>query len=254
MITSLRNRRLARLTALAVGLGAISVGPAWGRGEIIDLPAFMDELAERGNPHLFAIRPPDVFTHNVGLLQLQVTNLGMIGNFFIDAFSAGWRQGEYLYAAGLWVGAKRSDGVPHVTTAVYELEFLPEPGPEWTIYPAFEGIANGKPGRDSRRGPQDQVGEGVGDIRTSGANDDWRGGADLAIDEDFLNGFDDDGDGLVDEDFAAIGQQMFSCQYTDMSEAAQLNQPDHESLGLRVQQRSFAWATTGAKRVRWVRL
>ena len=55
----------------------------------------------------------------------------------------------------------------------------------------------------------------------SGANDDYNGGSDLAIDEDFLNGFDDDDDGLIDEDFAAVGQQMFSCQYWDISEFTQ---------------------------------
>ena len=38
---------------------------------------------------------------------------------------------------------------------------------------------------------------------------------DVPIDEDRLDGVDNDGDGRVDEDFAAIGQQMFSCMYKD---------------------------------------
>ena len=38
--------------------------------------------------------PPYLFTHNVGLLTLQVTNVGIIGNPFIDDFRAGvaWRR------------------------------------------------------------------------------------------------------------------------------------------------------------------
>ena len=31
------------------------------------------------------------------------------------------------------------------------------------------------------------------------------------VDEDFLDGRDNDGDGKIDEDYAAYGQQMFSC-------------------------------------------
>ncbi len=240
-----RGVRALRLGVLGTLSGAVIASGALAKGELTDLPALMDELADRGPAPLFAIRPPNVFTHNVGLLQLQITNVGMIGNFFIDAFSAGWRGGEYLYAAGLWVGAKRSDGIPHVTTAVYDLEFLPPAEPEWTVYEAFEGISGGnRIGFSS--GPQDFIGEDIGDIRTSGANDDWNGGVDLSIDEDFLNGFDDDGDGFIDEDFEAIGQQMFSCQYWDLSEFTQESEPDHVPLDLLVQQRSFAWATTGA--------
>jgi hypothetical protein len=214
--------------------------------DVPDLQAFTSDYAssQGGAAPLFAIRPPNIFTHNVGLLQLQITNIGMIGNFFINNFSAGWRGGEYLFAAGLWVGAKRGDGIPHVTTAVYDLEFLPPPDPEWTVYEAFEGIQGGnRLGFSS--GPQDEVGPGVGDIVTSGANDDWNGGADGRIDEDFLNGLDDDGDGQVDEDFEAIAQQMFSTQYWDISEFTQESEPDHVPLDLLVRQRSFAWATAG---------
>jgi len=249
-IAKARRRPVTALgLAVLAALGAMP-GAAWARGDVLDLPAFMDEYAEtHGGPApLFAIRPPNVFTHNVGLLQLQITNIGMIGNFFIDAYSAGWRGGEYLYAAGLWVGAKRSDNQPHVTTAVYTLEFLPPTEPEWTVYETFEGAANGnRLGFSS--GPQETFpgsGQPVGDLTTSGANDDWNGGDDMQIDEDFLNGLDDDEDGAVDEDFEAIGQQMFSCQYIDTSPFTQEQEPDHVPLELLVQQRSFAWATTGA--------
>lgn len=41
-----------------------------------------------------AIRNPYIFTHRAGLLSLQITNLGVIGNPFINDLSAGWRGGE----------------------------------------------------------------------------------------------------------------------------------------------------------------
>jgi len=34
--------------------------------------------------NLYAYREPYIFTHNVGLLTLQITNVGIIGNPFID--------------------------------------------------------------------------------------------------------------------------------------------------------------------------
>jgi hypothetical protein len=252
MIANLPSTASRRASVALVALLAGSMAPSgsWAKGDILDLPQAMDEYAAtHGGPApLFAIRPPNVFTHNVGLLQMQITNIGMIGNFFIDAFSAGWRGGEYLFAAGLWVGAKRSDNQPHVTTAVYDLEFLPPTDPEWTVYESFEGAFGGNRLGFSA-GPQEtfrMAGEPIGDITTSGANDDWNGGDDVQIDEDFLNGLDDDGDGAVDEDFEAVAQQMFSCQYIDTSPFTQESEPDHTPLNLLVQQRSFAWATTGA--------
>jgi hypothetical protein len=135
--------------------------------------------------------------------------------------------------------------VPRVSTAVYDLELLPPTDPEWTVYEAFEGVQNGNRLGFSA-GPQDFKDECVGDITTSGANDDWNSGVDDSVDEDFLNGLDDDGDNQIDEDYEAIGQQMFSCQYWDVSQFAQESNPDHEPLGILIQQRSFAWATSGA--------
>jgi len=36
---------------------------------------------------------------------------------------------DYLYAAGLWIGALDASGIPHVTTATYEREFSPDFAP-----------------------------------------------------------------------------------------------------------------------------
>src|SRR5439155_25786163 len=69
------------------------------------------------------------FVHNVGRLQLQITNFGQTGNQSnasrTTVPSAEWPAGsgnDYLYAAGRWVGALDASGIPHVTTATYERE------------------------------------------------------------------------------------------------------------------------------------
>ena len=174
---------------------------------------------------VYCLRPPNVYTHDVGRVTLQVTNLGFFGNPFIEALSFGWEGGEYLYVAGLWIGALDEDNVPHVSTAAYQTEFRPGLGPIDHIYRSYEGIPNGK-----------RLGQ------TSNGDDDGDG----KVDEDFQNGADDDRDGKIDEDFAAIGQQMFSCQYRDDTPESKTADNEHVPWGLYVQQRSFGWAVTGS--------
>jgi hypothetical protein len=175
---------------------------------------------------LYAIAPPNIFYHNVGLLELMITNIGIIGNpNFVDSYGAGWRGGEYLYAASLWVGAIAPDNLPYVTTGAYETEFRPSLDPVDTIYPAYEGITRGNRPGFSTRPDDDNDGE---------------------IDEDPLNGKDDDGDGLIDEDYSAISQQMFSCEYWDYTQEAINTYPEHRPLNLRVHQESYAWSTEGS--------
>ncbi len=174
---------------------------------------------------LYALRSPNIYTHNVGRLSLQVTNIGLLGNPFVDQLSAGWRGGEYLYSAGLWIGAKGSTDEPRVSAAT-SYEFRPKLDAEWTIYESFEGYRGGNR---------------IGLIQPENADDDRDG----LVDEDFQNGLDDDGDGLVDEDFSAIGQQMFSCMYRDDTPEAVRQISDHVPLGLLVKQRTFQWSQEG---------
>ncbi|MBD3161145.1 MAG: hypothetical protein GF346_03090 [Candidatus Eisenbacteria bacterium] len=175
---------------------------------------------------LYAISPPNIFYHNVGLLELMVTNVGIIGNpNFVDSFGAGWRGGEYLYAASIWFGAIASDNLPYVSTGAYQVELRPSLEAVDTIYPSYEGIQSGnRPGFSIQ--PDDDN--------------------DGLVDEDFPNGKDDDGDGLIDEDYAAISQQMFSCEYWDYTEEAINTYPEHRPLNIRIQQASYAWSTEGS--------
>jgi len=167
------------------------------------------------------------YVHTVGNLQMNVTNWGFLGSLpnsqlpMADSPSAQWPAGsgiEYLYAAGLWVGARMS-GVPFVSTGYPETEFYPTKDPIDRIYRSFEGDEGG--GRYP--GVDDDDGDGL-------------------IGEDWLNGRDDDGDGLVDEDFTAIGKQMFSCWYTDDQEMARIIWPEHTPMHITVRQETFQWA------------
>jgi len=92
------------------------------------------------------------------------------------------------------------------------------------IYRAYDGILNG-----ARYVNDDQDVDPITGI--------------ARIDEDFLDGRDNDLDGSIDEDFAAIGQQMFSCMMRDDTPQA-INTAfaeKHVPLGLECQQ--MAWPT-----------
>jgi hypothetical protein len=162
-----------------------------------------------------------------GNLQMNVTNFGFLGSMpasrmpMSDSPSAQWPAGsgiEYLYAAGLWIGAERT-GVPSVSTGYPETELYPSSDPIDVIYRSSEGAKGGGnyPGR---------------------ADDDGDG----RVNEDRLNGRDDDGDGLIDEDYAAIGNLMYSCRYSDTEEAAKRVWPEHSPLGIEVRQETFQWS------------
>ncbi|MBI4364096.1 MAG: hypothetical protein HY568_01575, partial [Candidatus Latescibacteria bacterium] len=183
------------------------------------------------------------FVHNVGRLQLQITNFGETGNqnnpSRTTVPSAEWPAGsgnDHLYAAGLWVGALDPSGIPHVSTATYQREFSPAIFPQdicvslpieqvADVRESYEGIPGGNRVISASVDPDDD-GDGL-------------------IDEDFLNGIDDDGDGRCDEDYAAIGQQMLACEYSDDEPTTRIIFPEHVPLGVKIQQTSYAWATPG---------
>lgn len=170
------------------------------------------------------------FIHNIGELQMNVTNWGFFGSLpksnydMADQPSAQWPAGsgiEYLYAAGIWIGAEIY-GIPYVSTGYPETEFYPPSESRATIYRSFEGAKGGN--------------------RPPGPADDDKDGR---IDEDWLNGYDDDGDGLIDEDFAAIGKQMFSCFYTDDQPTSTTIWPEHTPIHVQVRQESYQWGEEG---------
>lgn len=168
------------------------------------------------------------FVHNVGELQMNITNWGLIGSQpgrntrFSDQPSGMWPAGsgvDYLWAAGLWVGALKNN-VPLVSTGQFATEFLPNPDdPLDTIYSSFQGAVGGARYPDPA---EDDDGDGQ-------------------INEDPLNGLDDDGDGAIDEDFEALGSQYFRATQRDDTALAIENLPEHEPMNLSVVQESFQW-------------
>jgi hypothetical protein len=165
--------------------------------------------------------------HNVGELQMHFINWGEWGSRpgtgqpYSNSPSAQWPAGsgiEYLFSAGIWVGALK-DGVPAVSTAAFENEFRPTQDPRDHIYRTGEGVKTGRT------------------LPSPRADDDEDG----RIDEDRLDGYDNDGDGLIDEDFAAISRQMLTCRYRDNQPVAREIYPQHNPLNILVHQESYQW-------------
>jgi hypothetical protein len=174
---------------------------------------------------------------DAGILQVNITNHGLIGSHYTDyrlyssAPSAQWPGGsgdEYLYGAGLWVGANVG-GINAVTTGQPVRELRPTEDIRDTIYEARRG-------RAVRPYESDDV---AGHRLPHPRADDDR---DRVRDEDMLNGRDDDGDGRVDEDFAQIGDQMMVCTMHDDTGLVREMYPDHNPLGVTVVQRAATWS------------
>jgi hypothetical protein len=216
----MRKRNLLSLAVFLCGSLAPSLLTAR-----VDVPPEEIKKGQTGPQRIFVLDGSNV--HNVGELQMHVGNWGQFGSWpgsnltFSEAPSAQWPAGsgvEYLFVAGLWVGALKA-GVPAVSTSAYQFEFRPSQDTRDIMYRASEGARGGN------RKP------------SNGADDDRDG----KTDEDWLNGYDDDGDGAIDEDYAAVSKQMFSCQYTDNQPSATQIYPQHNPLNLHVRQESYQW-------------
>jgi hypothetical protein len=150
----------------------------------IDTPREILNKGQNGPNRIFVLDGSTV--HNVGELQMHVGNWGQFGSWpgsglnFSEAPSAQWPAGsgvEYLFVAGLWVGALKA-GVPAVSVAAYAFEFRPSQDTRDIMYRSSEGTRGGA------RAPS-----------TSKDEDN-----DGQVDEDWVNGYDDVGDGQIDED------------------------------------------------------
>lgn len=188
------------------------------------------------------------YVMNVGELHLNISNFGLIGSqapatcSWCDAPSAQWPAGsgvEYLWAAGLWV-AGVTLGEQLVSTGQYETEIRAADEVEDTIYEAIGGELLRPAGNEDASGRR---------VPEAGNNDD----EDFdpltgleRIDEEILNGYDDDEDGLIDEDFAQIGNQMMVCTLYDNTRLASEIFPDHTPLNLKIVQNAYQWENDDA--------
>ncbi len=177
------------------------------------------------------------FVMNVGEVQINITNWGLIGSTpsfnapWSDAPSCQWPAGsgnEYLWSAGLWVGGVVL-GERLVTTGGWGSEFYPAQNDvAATIYEAVGGNLL-RPAGNAEAGGVRAPSPGPDD------DDDGR------IDEEILDGYDDDGDGLIDEDFGQVGNQMMVTTMYDNTAQVQEARPEHKPLNLRVVQSSYQW-------------
>jgi hypothetical protein len=203
-------------------------------------PASLDEVT-RGRVSPDAV--PDVFGHGsvltVGKIVEKVTNFGFNANPFQNVSSdpggqwPGQSGVEFLFAQTIAVGGVNpgiSPGDPVSRRRVSSgTEWRPASlQPEDRIYPSYDGAVNGV-----------RFSNDDGDTYI-----DQDGSRKPFIDEDFLDGRDNDGDGKVDEDYGAVGQQMFSLVMRDDTiEAIQFSQAEpHVPLGLECQEKAWAYS------------
>jgi hypothetical protein len=175
---------------------------------------------------------------NVGDVWMKVTNFGLWGNPFTNLSND---------PSGQWPGASATEYLAFGTYAVcaknptatepsalrrvsYFSEWRPPTlDPEDRMYRAYDGIVGGVRFVDDDQDDKDP--ESLQD----------------KIDEDFLDGRDNDGDGKIDEDYAALGQQMYSCVIRDDTQAAinSVFNEKHVPLGLETRQLAWAYSVTG---------
>jgi hypothetical protein len=236
-----RVTRSAQLVALMLGVAAAFVAaPASARVmdkdmESLVAPADQQPGTYRNGGHYTPNAVPEINgpgrISTVGNVWLKTTNIGVMGNPFpanSSDPSAQWpgpSGSEFLFYWGLWVGAKNPEAQdPALVRRVSQnTEWRPPSlAPEDRIYQSYDGQVGGQ--RDF--------------------DDDH----DHRIDEEFYNGKDDDNDGAIDEDYAAISQQMYTCELRDdTDQAVNANFAEkHVPFGLLVRQTTYAFAVPGS--------
>lgn len=232
--------RLRRNSRLAVVIGAFLIlsiitwtGDAWGRAT-----PEMEEAMAQADLDVSRVIVFGAYWHDVGQLILHVTNLGFFGTqgqYSYSTHPSGeWPPGsthDYLWAAGLWVGGtgvnvEGADSDTLVSTGIYLAEWRADIfDPVETVYETWEGRPGG-----ARDFDDDQDGD---------------------IDEDPIDGINNDpwNDTRIDEDHAAISQQMYRCTYYDTSQARNQFYADprnfHYPLSLKTTQESYQWVGRG---------
>jgi hypothetical protein len=248
-----------RIAAVAVLFSLLAVPSAWAQpaaGKIdpdgLSLERWRELMPEYfhptgGNPRVTPMDLPDVFgpgaVLRVGNIHMKVTNWGHCGNLFTQLSSdpAGQWPGssavEYLSSIRLAVAAVNPTATdPNAIRRVsYLQEWRPETlEPEDRIYRTYDGAINAtRHVNDDGDKSNDQFGCEIPPCEK--------------IDEDFLDGRDNDRDGAVDEDFGALGQEMYSAVMWDNTIQA-INFPfneKHVPLGLECRQRAWAYSVSG---------
>jgi hypothetical protein len=181
---------------------------------------------------------PDIFgpgaVLRAGDVRMKVTNFGFVGNVFPNLSSdpsGQWPDSSgvtYLNGIALAVGAVDFAGsADHPRRASFFTNWRPATlDAVDRIYSSYDGMTNGA------RFVNDD-------------NDHDSPTLEPRVDEDFLDGRDNDGDGLIDEDFGALGDEMFSCVLRDDTPEATAADTSLVPLGLECRQLAWCYSHPG---------
>jgi hypothetical protein len=205
---------------------------------------FPELFPPEGDGHIRPTAVPDIFgpgaVLDVGNIHMKVTNYDIIGNPFPNLSSdpsAQWPGTSGVeYLAFILAGVGGVNRTATDPAAIRRVSVQPEWRPQTLdpvdrMYRSFDGQVSGQRGFD--------------DDQDASRHDPLE--ASKYVDEDFQDGRDNDGDGLIDEDYGAIGQQMWSCvlwDNTPQALAATLNEK-HVPLNLEMRQTAFAYSVPG---------
>jgi hypothetical protein len=200
---------------------------------------FPELFPPQGDGRVQPMDIPDIFgpgaVLNVGRVYMKVTNYDVIGNPFTNISSdpsAQWPGVSGVeYLSFILVGVGGVDKTATDPAAVRRVSLQPEWRPQTLeprdrMYRSFDGQVNGQRFEDDD-----------GDAKTKDDLD-----KSLYVNEDFLDGRDNDGDGLIDEDYAAVGQLMWSCVMWDDTPQALATTLNEKHVPLHLEMRQTAWA------------
>ena len=201
--------------------------------------AYPEMFAPPGERRATPMAIPDIFgpgaVLDVGSVHMKVTNFGLIGNAFpnLSGDPSGQWPGassiEYLAFVLLGVGGVNKDATDPaaIRRVSLQAEWRPQTlNPEDRMYRSYDGLVGGQ-----------RLGDDDNDAKDADPLD-----AALFVDEDFQDGHDNDGDGRIDEDFAALGQKMWSCVMWDNTPQALATTFNERHVPLNLECRQTAWA------------
>src|SRR5262245_29319046 len=183
---------------------------------------------------------PDIYgpgaVLTAGNVYMKVTNYGVIGNPYTELSSD---------PSGQWPGPS---GVEYLNAIVLAVGAV---NPQATDPTTIARVSSGSEWRPPTLDPVDRIYSTRVGVKGQAApiNDDRDfdpSTGEPRIDEDLLNGRDDDGDGRIDEDGAALGDLMYSWTMRDDTPAAlaAAGEEPHVPLGLECRQRAWAYSSS----------
>ena len=192
--------------------------------------------------------------HMIGNLWVNLTNYGWMGDDNMATPSMEWPGGSgnmYLYQGSIWVSGRDASGSLHAT-AGDESEFFPTLGSDQAdSYTAANGgveftsddyrIVVGSSNMGINLDPDEVFWYDNDLYGRKGFDDDGDG----LVDEDPLDYIDNDGDGLINEDYAMVSEEDTYCIYNDLRESQHAT--GDSPMGVEVIERTYQWSYSYAR-------